>query len=73
MLPLRDFDFSELIAIERTIDADLLLDTTGLGEENGLRVVEHLGELYLETGQHLALRAALQLRTCLPARVLVVK
>jgi len=63
----------ELVTTKRTLDLDTLLadDSTFYGDLFA-HVVEFEGNLYLEDGLHRALRAALQQRSVLHARVLVV-
>lgn len=62
----------ELITTKRTLDLETLLseDSTFYGDLFA-HVVYWQGELYLEDGLHRALRAALQQRPTLHARVLV--
>nr|WP_212755532.1 type II toxin-antitoxin system VapB family antitoxin [Flexivirga aerilata] len=62
----------ELVTIKRTLDLDALLseDSTFYGDLFA-HVVSWQGNLYLEDGLHRALRAALQQRPVLHARVLV--
>lgn len=62
----------ELITIKRTLDLDTLLseDSTFYGDIFA-HVVSWQDDLYLEDGLHRALRAALQQRPVLHARVLV--
>ena len=61
----------QLITTKRMLDLDTLLaeDSTFYGDLFA-HVVRWHGELYLEDGLHRALRAALQQRTVLHARVL---
>lgn len=61
----------ELVTIKRTLDLDALLseDSTFYGDIFA-HVVSWQGDLYLEDGLHRALRAALQQRPVLHARVL---
>lgn len=61
----------ELVTTKRTLDLDALLeeDSTFYGDLFA-HVVQWRGERYLEDGLHRALRAALQQRTTLHARVL---
>jgi Arc/MetJ family transcription regulator len=62
----------ELVTTKRTLDLDALLgeDSTFYGDLFA-HVVDWHGNLYLEDGLHRALRAALQQRPVLHARVLV--
>ena len=62
----------ELVTVKRTLDLDTLLseDSTFYGDIFA-HVVSWRGDLYLEDGLHRALRAALQQRPVLHARVLV--
>ena len=62
----------ELITTKTTLDLGMLLseDSTFYGDLFA-HVVEWKGDLYLEDGLHRALRAALQQRPTLHARVLV--
>lgn len=64
----------ELVTTKRTLDLDALLeeDSTFYGDLFA-HVVRHDGELYLEDGLHRALRAALQQRQTMHARVLDLK
>jgi Arc/MetJ family transcription regulator len=73
-VPPRQVRLDELITTKRTLDLDALLadDSTFFGDLFA-HVVEWKGDLYLEDGLHRALRAALQQRTVLHARVLVVE
>ena len=61
----------ELVTTKRTLDLDALLeeDSTFYGDLFA-HVVSWQGELYLEDGLHRALRAALQQRQTMHARVL---
>lgn len=61
----------ELVTTKRTLDLDALLDedSTFYGDLFA-HVISYEGELYLEDGLHRALRAALQQRHTLHARVL---
>ncbi len=61
----------ELVTTKRTLDLDALLeeDSTFYGDLFA-HVVKWHGELYLEDGLHRALRAALQQRQTVHARVL---
>lgn len=71
-LPPRQIRLDELVTTKRTLDLDALLadDSTFYGDLFA-HVVEWHGELYLEDGLHRALRAALQQRPVIHARVLV--
>lgn len=71
-LPPRQVRLDELVTTKRTLDLDALLaeDSTFYGDLFA-HVVEWRGELYLEDGLHRALRAALQQRPVIHARVLV--
>jgi Arc/MetJ family transcription regulator len=64
----------ELVTTKRTLDLDALLseDSTFYGDLFA-HVVEWEGVMYLEDGLHRALRAALQQRPVLHARVLVLE
>lgn len=70
-LPPRQVRLDELVTTKRTLDLDALLaeDSTFYGDLFA-HVVEWHGELYLEDGLHRALRAALQQRPVIHARVL---
>lgn len=72
VLPPRLVRLDHLITTKRSIDLGALLsqDSTFYGDLFA-HVVDWQGELYLEEGLHRALRAALQQRTTLHARVLV--
>ncbi|MCT1458196.1 type II toxin-antitoxin system VapB family antitoxin [Aestuariimicrobium sp. p3-SID1156] len=61
----------ELVTTKRTLDLEALLedDSTFYGDLFA-HVVSYRGELYLEDGLHRALRAALQQRQTMHARVL---
>lgn len=67
----RQVRLDELITTKRTLDLETLLaaDSTFYGDLFA-HVVEWEGELYLEDGLHRALRAALQQRPVIYARVL---
>lgn len=71
-VPPRQVRLDELVTTKRVLDLDALLseDSTFFGDLFA-HVVEWNGVLYLEDGLHRALRAALQQRTVLHARVLV--
>lgn len=64
----------QLVTTKRTLDLEALLeeDSTFYGDLFP-HVVQWEGELYLEDGLHRALRAALQQRPTMHARVLVLK
>jgi len=68
----RQVRLQDLITTKRELDLAMLLadDSTFYGDLFA-HVVEWEGELYLEDGLHRALRAALQQRPTLHARVLV--
>jgi len=70
-LPPRQVRLDELVTTKRTLDLDALLaeDSTFYGDIFA-HVIEWHGELYLEDGLHRALRAALQQRPVIHARVL---
>ncbi|ACQ78797.1 conserved hypothetical protein [Beutenbergia cavernae DSM 12333] len=70
-IPPRQVRLDELITTKLELDLRSLLseDSTFYGDLFA-HVVEWKGELYLEDGLHRALRAALQQRTLLHARVL---
>jgi Arc/MetJ family transcription regulator len=69
----RQVRLDELVTTKRTLDLDALLadDSTFFGDLFA-HVVEYRGVLYLEDGLHRAVRAALQQRPILHARVLTV-
>lgn len=71
-VPPRMVRLDDLITTKRSIDLGQLLseDSTFYGDLFA-HVVDYQGELYLEEGLHRALRAALQQRATLHARVLV--
>ena len=71
-VPPRLVRLDELVTTKRNLDLHLLLseDSTFYGDLFA-HVVEWEGTLYLEDGLHRALRAALQQRPTLHARVLV--
>jgi Arc/MetJ family transcription regulator len=71
-VPPRMVRLEDLITTKRTLDLGQLLaeDSTFYGDLFA-HVVEWKGDLYLEDGLHRALRAALQQRPTLHARVLV--
>ncbi|MEO7059829.1 MAG: type II toxin-antitoxin system VapB family antitoxin [Lapillicoccus sp.] len=64
----------DLVTTKRNLDLDMLLseDSTFYGDLFA-HVVEWHGDCYLEDGLHRALRAALQQRATLHARVLVLE
>lgn len=72
-VPPRQVRLDELVTTKRTLDLVNLLseDSTFYGDLFA-HVVQWRGTLYLEDGLHRALRAALQQRSVLHARVLVV-
>jgi Arc/MetJ family transcription regulator len=71
-VPPRLVRLQELVTTKTTLDLGMLLaeDSTFYGDLFA-HVVEWKGDLYLEDGLHRALRAALQQRPTLHARVLV--
>jgi Arc/MetJ family transcription regulator len=73
-IPPRQLRLDQLITTKRQLFLDLLLseDSTFYGDLFP-HVVEWRGDLYLEDGMHRALRAALQQRPTLHARVYVVE
>lgn len=72
-VPPRQVRLDELVTTKRTLNLDALLseDSTFFGDLFA-HVVEYQGVLYLEDGLHRAVRAALQQRPVLHARVLTV-
>jgi Arc/MetJ family transcription regulator len=72
-LPPRQIRLDDLVTTKDTLQLAALLDedSTFFGDLFA-HVVEYNGELYLEDGLHRALRAALQQRNVLHARVFVV-
>lgn len=70
-LPPRQVRLDELVTTKRNLDLEALLasDSTFYGDLFA-HVVEWQGELFLEDGLHRALRAALQQRPVIHARVL---
>ncbi len=70
----RQVRLDELVTTKRTLDLDALLaeDSTFYGDLFA-HVVQYRGVLYLEDGLHRAVRAALQQRPVLHARVLVIE
>ncbi len=73
-VPPRQVRLDELVTTKDTLRLDTLLDedSTFFGDLFA-HVVQYHGELYLEDGLHRALRAALQQRTVLHARVYVME
>jgi len=73
-VPPRQVRLDELVTTKRTLDLDALLaeDSTFYGDLFA-HVVQWKGVLYLEDGLHRAVRAALQQRPVLHARVLVIE
>lgn len=73
-VPPRQVRLDELVTTKRTLDLDHLLaeDSTFYGDLFA-HVVQYKGVMYLEDGLHRAVRAALQQRPILHARVLVVE
>jgi len=73
-VPPRQVRLDQLVTTKVTLDLNSLLDddSTFFGDLFA-HVVEWHGELYLEDGLHRALRAALQQRNVLHARVLVLE
>ena len=73
-LPPRQVRLDELVTTKGTLDLNALLDedSTFYGDLFA-HVVEWKGDLYLEDGLHRALRAALQQRQVLHARVHVME
>jgi Arc/MetJ family transcription regulator len=71
-VPPRQVRLDELVTTKRTLDLEALLaeDSTFFGDLFA-HVVQWQGRLYLEDGLHRAVRAALQQRPVLHARVLV--
>jgi Arc/MetJ family transcription regulator len=69
-LPPRQVRLDQLVTTKRTLDLEKLLDedSTFYGDLFA-HVIEWGGDLYLEDGLHRALRAALQQRNVLHARV----
>ena len=70
-IPPHQVRLADLVTTKRTLDLDTLLeeDSTFYGDLFA-HVVAYRGELYLEEGLHRALRASLQQRLTLHARVL---
>lgn len=73
-IPPRLVRLDELVTTKRTLNLDNLLseDSTFYGDLFA-HVVQYRGVLYLEDGLHRAVRAALQQRPTLHARVLVLE
>ena len=73
-VPPRQVRLDELVTTKRTLDLDALLgeDSTFYGDLFA-HVVQYKGVMYLEDGLHRAVRAALQQRPILHARVLVLE
>jgi len=73
-VPPRTVRLDELVTTKRTLDLEALLsdDSTFYGDLFA-HVVQWKGTLYLEDGLHRALRAALQQRPILHARVYVLE
>lgn len=71
-VPPRQVRLDELVTTKKTLSLDSLLsdDSTFYGDLFA-HVVQHRGVMYLEDGLHRAVRAALQQRAVLHARVLV--
>ena len=71
-IPPRLARLDQLVTTKRELALDVLLaeDSTFFGDLFP-HVVEYRGELYLEDGLHRAVRAALQQRTAIHVRVLV--
>ena len=71
-VPPRQVRLDELVTTKRTLDLAALLseDSTFYGDLFA-HVVQYKGVMYLEDGLHRAVRAALQQRPVLHARVLV--
>jgi Arc/MetJ family transcription regulator len=71
-VPPRQLRLDQLVTTKRTLDLETLLaeDSTFYGDLFA-HVVQWRGELYLEDGLHRALRAALQQRPVIHARILV--
>jgi Arc/MetJ family transcription regulator len=73
-VPPRQVRLDELVTTKRTLNLDSLLsdDSTFYGDLFA-HVVSYRGVMYLEDGLHRAVRAALQQRPVLHARVLVLE
>jgi len=73
-VPPRQVRLADLVTTKRTLDLDTLLtdDSTFYGDLFA-HVVQYQGTLYLEDGLHRAVRAALQQRLMLHARVYVIE
>ncbi len=73
-VPPRMVRLDELVTTKRNLDlATLLSEESTFYGDLFAHVVQWNGELYLEDGLHRALRAALQQRPALHARVLVLR
>jgi Arc/MetJ family transcription regulator len=73
-VPPRMVRLDELVTTKRTLDlATLLSEESTFYGDLFAHVVQWEGKLYLEDGLHRALRAALQQRPALHARVLVLR
>jgi len=73
-LPPRQVRLDDLVTIKRTLDLDALLaEDSTFYSDIFAHVVQWDGEFYLEDGLHRAVRAALQQRSVLHARVLVLE
>jgi len=71
-VPPRQVRLDELVTTKRTLDLDALLaEDSTFYVDLFAHVVQYKGVLYLEDGLHRAVRAALQQRPVLHARVLV--
>lgn len=73
-IPPHQVRLDQLVTTKRILELDRLLedDSTFYGDLFA-HVVEYRGELYLEDGLHRALRAALEQRQTLHARILQLK
>ena len=73
-VPPRQVRLDELVTTKRTLNLESLLseDSTFYGDLFA-HVVQYKGVMYLEDGLHRAVRAALQQRAVLHARVLVLE
>jgi Arc/MetJ family transcription regulator len=73
-VPPRQIRLDELVTTKRTLDlVDLLSEDSTFYGDLFAHVVQYKGVLYLEDGLHRAMRAALQQRPTLHARVLVIE
>ncbi len=71
-IPPRQIRLDQLVTTKRNLDlASVLAEDSTFYGDLFAHVVEWRGELYLEDGLHRALRAALQQRPVIHARVLV--